>query len=127
MSSIAGCALERKDVYDRSSRTRSNAPNYSKIPTVQGWKRWRIGPARATTRDMGLRGMRSILLLAFDRSVLDHTIVRSIALVGTPHFSLSQFCPLWSCIECNDLQHQQDTKTTQMLDINNTKRLTNIS
>jgi hypothetical protein len=62
--------------------------------TAQGWERWRLGPARAIVRDTGLHRMRSILPLAFNCSVLDRTVLRSIALAGTPNFSLSPFRPL---------------------------------
>jgi hypothetical protein len=94
MRSIAGHALKHKDECDRWLKSQSNARNCYRIPTAQGWKRWRLGLAKATAQDVGLREVQSILPLAFDRSALDHTILRSIALAGTPNFSSSQFCPL---------------------------------
>jgi hypothetical protein len=94
MRSIIGRALERRDECDRSLKSRSNACNCSKIPMVQGWKRWRLGLVRATAGDVGLRGVRSILPLAFDHSALDRTVLCSIALAGIQNFSSSQFHPL---------------------------------
>jgi hypothetical protein len=93
MRSIVGRALEHRDECDRSLKSRLNAHNYSRIPMAQDWKRWRLGPARAITRDLGLRGVRLILPLAFDRSVLNRTVLRLFALAGTPNFSSSQFSP----------------------------------
>jgi hypothetical protein len=129
--SIAGRAFKSRDECDRSLKSRPNTRNCSRIPTAQGWKQWRLGSARATARDAGLRGVRSILPLAFNHSALDRTIlrltaVRSIALTGTPNFSSSQFRPLLPCIECNGLHHKT-LKQHKTLVNNKTKSLTNIS
>jgi hypothetical protein len=56
--------------------------------TAQGWKRWKLGSARAAAREAGLHGVRSNLFLVFDRNCARSYKVQSNALAGTSITSL---------------------------------------
>jgi hypothetical protein len=81
--------------------------------TAQGWKWWKLGPARATAWDMGLHGVRSNLLLAFNRNCARSHQVRSSALAGTPLLLFKSILPLFSHVLMQRPAHHKRLKTTK--------------
>jgi hypothetical protein len=117
------CSIAVMHAVDRAPCVRTHI-----TAMAQGWKRWKLGLARATARDTGLRGVRSNLLLAFDHNCTRSHQVRSSALAGIPHLlfrSISSLCSrVLHAMTCNI---NKTLKQHKCLDINNTKGLTNIS